>query len=206
MNYTQFQKKMSDYPVFTKQEIEKHFPEFDTRRLVEWQEKGYILKIRNRYYCFSEAFISEEFLYYTANTIYQPSYVSLESALAYYGIIPEGVFQTVSCTTLKTETFGTPVGHFQYRHIKKKLFFGYTLETWKNVRYAMAELEKAVIDYLYLHSEILDSSTFQSLRWKMDVIRTNMSLEKLKVYGNYLDHDALDKRLGIFKGVLHAET
>jgi predicted transcriptional regulator of viral defense system len=102
MNFLKFKFVMQQFPVFSVREIEKHFPRFDSRRLVEWQQKDYIQKLRNRYYRFTDYPLNEEGLFYCANTIYKPSYVSLESALSIYGFIPEGVFQITSCTTLKT--------------------------------------------------------------------------------------------------------
>jgi len=140
--YTEFRDEMKVFPNFSIREIEKHFPGFDSRRLVEWQQKGYIQKLRNRYYYFSDQKVEEPFLYYTANQLYHPSYVSLESALSRYGFIPEGVFQITSCTTLKTNSFNTPIGNFSYRHLKPSLFFGYQLKEWNDHRYAMAEPEK----------------------------------------------------------------
>ena len=67
MIYPEFRDEIKAFPNFSAREIEKHFPGFDSRRLVEWQEKGYIQKLRNRYYYFSDQYIDEPFLYYTAN-------------------------------------------------------------------------------------------------------------------------------------------
>ena len=107
MTYLTFKETLQAFPVFSIREIEKHFPGFDNRRLVEWQDKGYIQKLRNRYYRFMDREVDEAYLCYCANAIYAPSYVSLESALSIHGFIPEGVFQTTSCTTLKTNRFET---------------------------------------------------------------------------------------------------
>ena len=68
MNYFVFRQKMKSFPIFSVQEIEKQFPDFDSRRLVEWQAKGYIQKLRNRYYCFKDVPINEPSRY--ENKIY----------------------------------------------------------------------------------------------------------------------------------------
>lgn len=47
-----------------------------------------------------------------ANHIYTPSYISMSSALRYYGLIPETVYMTQSMTIKHSRTFETPVGHF----------------------------------------------------------------------------------------------
>jgi len=202
MNYREFRKEMKGFPTFSVREIEKHFPDFDRRRLVEWQEKGYIIKLRNRFYCFSDQPVDEPFMYFTANELYHPSYVSLESALSQYGFIPEGVFQITSCTTLKTNSFNTPVGSFTYRHLKPALFFGYRLESWNNHRYALAEPEKVLIDYLYLHHEINEARDIEALRWNAFEITQAISMEKLQRYEAYIDSPALSNRMRTLKTYL----
>ena len=203
MNYPKFKAAMKLFPLFSVQEIKKNFPGFDSRRLVEWQKKGYIKKLRNRYYCFSDKKIDEPFLYYTANDLYRPSYVSMESALSYYGFIPEGVFQITSCSTLKTNSFNTPVSKFSYRHIKPLLFFGYKLKSKNNYRYAIAEPEKTLIDYLYLHSEIKEIADIRALRWNPSV---SISMDVISRYETFIDSPALTKRLSILKSFLNVNT
>jgi len=206
MNYTEFRDEMKAFPNFSVREIEKHFPDFDSRRLVEWQKKGYIQKLRNRYYYFSDQEVDEPFMYYTANQLYHPSYVSLESALSRYGFIPEGVFQVTSCTTLKTNSFNTPVGNFSYRHLKPSLFFGYQLEEWNDHRYAMADPEKTLIDYLYLHNEVKDTAEIEALRWNAAEINNRISMKTLTNYEAYINSPALSRRLSTLKTYLDAAT
>lgn len=203
MNYRQFYDEMNTFPVFSTNEIEKYFPGFDSRRLVEWQEKGYIQKLRNRYYFFTGNSVNEQYLFFSANELYSPSYVSLESALSWYGFIPEGVFQITSCSTRKTQTFDTPLGNFSYRHIKPALFFGYQLEKWNNHHFAIAEPEKTVIDYLYLHHEIGDPDDLESLRWNTTEINKSLSMEKVDKYASHIGSKALQKRLTILKEFLN---
>jgi len=202
MNYTEFRDEMKAFPNFSIREIEKHFPGFDSRRLVEWQEKGYIQKLRNRYYFFSEQEVNEPFLYFTANKLYRPSYVSLESALSGYGFIPEGVFHITSCTTLKTNSFNTPVGNFSYRHLKPSLFFGYQLEEWNDHRYAMADPEKTLIDYLYLHPGVKETDDIEALRWNASEINSRISMQTLNSYEAYINSPALSRRLNTLKTYL----
>jgi predicted transcriptional regulator of viral defense system len=202
MNYQQFHDEMNAFPVFSIREIEKHFPDFDSRRLVEWQEKGYIQKLRNRFYYFAGNTVNERYLFFAANELYSPSYISLESALSWYGFIPEGVFQVTSCSSRKTQSFGTPLGSFSYRHIKPALFFGYRLEEWNNHHFAIAEPEKTVIDYLYLHHEIRDLVDFESLRWNSTEMNNSLLMEKIDTYASHIGSKALLKRLFILKEFL----
>ncbi|MCD6115954.1 hypothetical protein J7K93_02975 [bacterium] len=206
MNYNEFRTKMKLYPVFSVREIRKLFPGFDSRRLVEWQERGYIEKLRNSFYCFKDIETEEQFLSYLANVIYRPSYVSLESALSVYGFIPEHVFQTISCTTLKTQIFNTKRGRFVYHHLKPKFHFGYKFMPWKNFNYLIAEPEKALIDYLYLHPEIKNVSDIDSLRWNVFKINDTISLSKLDIYCALISSAALEKRIILLKEFLNVES
>lgn len=195
---------MQKYPVFSINEIEKHFPDFDTRRLVEWQKKGYIHRIRNKYYYFTGQSIEERFLFYTANNIYSPSYISLESALSTYNIIPEGVFQVTSITTRKTNSFDTSLGEFKYRHIKPNLFFGHSLKEWKKYRYSIAEPEKAIIDCLYHNPDVKNVEDFRLLRWNPDSIRDKIDYKKLEKYKKYIDSKTLNNRISLLKKFIDA--
>lgn len=63
--------------------------------------------------------ISKEVL---ANLIYGPSYVSLDSALSWYGLISEGVFEMTSVTCSRKKHFVTPLGRFSYLHLPARLY------------------------------------------------------------------------------------
>src|SRR3989344_4265911 len=61
-----------------------------------------------------------------ANYLWRPSYISFETALSYYGIIPETIYTITSATANKNAkeiNFENQI--YQYRKIKKGLFFGY---------------------------------------------------------------------------------
>ncbi|NJN33579.1 MAG: hypothetical protein HC817_04325 [Saprospiraceae bacterium] len=110
MNFQVFRTTFKDYPVFSKKEIEKLFPTFDAKNLVNWQKKNYVQKIRNEWYRLNEYSLDTLTLYFISNQLYNPSYVSLETALSHYGFIPEGVFRITAITTLKTQFFDTSIG------------------------------------------------------------------------------------------------
>lgn len=206
MRYKQFFDEMNVFPVFSTREVEKHFPGFDSRRLVEWQGKGYIQKLRNRFYYFTGITVHDRYLFFAANVMYSPSYVSLESALSWYGFIPEGVFQVTSCSARKTQLFETPLGNFSYRNIKPALFFGYQMEQWNHHHFAIADPEKTIIDYLYLHHEIKESEDLDALRWNSTEIVNQISIDKLKKYSAHIDSKALSKKLTILREFLDVNT
>ncbi|MBK6997844.1 MAG: hypothetical protein IPH31_24255 [Lewinellaceae bacterium] len=122
MNYSSFANIFRRVPVFSIAEIEKYFPGFERENLLNWQKKGDLLRIRNGWYSISGTIKTLEHAYFVANKIYSPSYISLESALAHFGWIPEAVFTFTSVTTLKTNVFDTPKGRYRYATVKPSLF------------------------------------------------------------------------------------
>lgn len=182
MNYISFKDRFHQYQIFSINDIRKSFADFDSRRLVEWQEKGYIRKVINRWYVFADIEVDDNMKLWIANRIYQPSYISLESALSHYSLIPEAVYTTTSLTTNKTMSFNTPEGIYSYRQIKPTLFFGYQVIKWKGFPLKMAELEKVLLDYLYLNSQIKTMQDLDGLRLKNIELKEQLDVEKFKGY------------------------
>ena len=84
-----------------------------------------------------------------ANHLLAPSYVSMQSALRYYGLIPEVVYTMQSMTFKAARNFNTPVGNFHYQHISKEAYpIGLAQIKEGNVVYIMATPEKALCDLL----------------------------------------------------------
>lgn len=127
-------------------------------------------------------------LYEIANRIYSPSYISLESALSYHGLIPEGVYLITSVSTRKTNSFKTPLAIFGYRKIKSSLFFGYVIEVHDNRVFKIASPEKAILDLFYLKPDLSDPSSFRSLRINNNNFKKKINRKKLfsylKIYNN----------------------
>jgi len=192
--YIDFQNKMKAFPVFSIKDIEKTFPTFDKKALIYWQKKGYLIKIRNGFYCFSTSQIEENFLFFTANKIYSPSYISFESALSFYGIIPEGVFMITSASSKKTNHFETLLGKFNYKKIKTSLFFGYKVISLDKSSFKIAELEKAILDSLYLNDSLNSIESFRSLRWNKEELK-KIDFEKLSNYQFLFNSKALNNRV-----------
>lgn len=109
--------------------------------------KGLFIKLRNGLYVLKGRHPSP---YVIANKLYQPSYISLETALSFYHLIPEVVYSITSVTTKATREFPAVEQSFSYTRLKKTAFQGYQLTTSGDERFLIAEPEKAVADYLYL--------------------------------------------------------
>jgi predicted transcriptional regulator of viral defense system len=206
MKFIDLKNHFRDSAILSVSDIRKMEPGFDVRRLVEWQKKGYIKKIIRNFYVFSDQNIAEPALFVIANSIYSPSYISFEMALAHYQLIPESVYGITSAATKKTTVFGTPLGDFIYRSLKPELFFGYTLVPFQNQRYLIAEPEKALLDFFYLNPKLLNDNDFASLRINPDEFTSKISQEKLNKYLAIFDSPTLKKRIsGFIKFINHAD-
>lgn len=169
--YIEFKNQFDKRPLISLVEIQKAFPKLDKRRLTEWNKKGYIENVKRGFYRFSDQPINQGTVYFIANKIYNPSYISLESALAHYQIIPEAVYSVTSISSLNTTKLKTPFGNLTYNHLKENLFFGYELIERNGLTVALASPEKAILDYLYLHSEIKTTVDFEGLRWDKEILK-----------------------------------
>lgn len=105
-----------------------------------------------------------------ANFLYQPSYISLESALSMYSIISAFPYKITSLTIKKTKSFLITNKEYAYAKIAKNIFWGYE----KKENYLIAIPEKASLDYLYLCYKGL--RTFD--REEFDLTKINFKLFK----------------------------
>lgn len=203
MKYLEFKGALKNKTIFTYNDIRKITPSFHRRQLVEWQKSGYITKIRNGHYCFSDQEKNEQLLFHFANQLYKPSYISLASAMSYYNLIPEAVFNITSIGTLKTTKFDTPYGRFEYKNMKPSLFFGYQLLTNSSFTIKIAEPEKMILDYCYLlkPTSIQD---FESLRINKEEIIKLIDITKFNAYLSLYKSPIMNHRADIFKTYINA--
>ena len=120
-------------------------PAFKMHMLVK---EGKLLRLKRGWFCVNPKYSKKRINYgVVANVLYEgPSYVSLEAALSYYGLVPERVMGMVSVVTGRSKTFNTPIGWFRYKSIPEKLF---PIGVRTVDGYLMASPEKALCDYLY---------------------------------------------------------
>lgn len=201
--YIEFKNQFDKRPLISLLEIQKAFPKLDKRRLSEWNKKGYIENVKRGFYRFTDQTLNQGTLYFIANKIYQPSYISLESALAYYEIIPEAVFSVSSISTLNTTRLNSSVGTLTYNHLKENLFFGYELIELNGLTIALANPEKAILDYLYLHSNLNSSKDFEGLRWNKEVLKT-FDFQRFSDYLHLFNSKSVSKRFQLLLKYMHA--
>lgn len=156
MKYDEFVSKVRSYAVFGEDVLSTlGFAKAAKRlQLNRWNGAGRVIRLKRGLYTLPEERrgvpLSVRWL---ANTLYSPSYLSLEYMLSWYDMIPERVGVVTSITALKTAAFQNTLGRFVYRNLKKDLFFGFEEvkdEFGSNV--LVATPEKAILDYIYLYS------------------------------------------------------
>jgi hypothetical protein len=122
---------------------------YPRNRINDLLRQGIIIRVKKGLYIFCDKYrkhpYSRELL---ANLVYGPSYVSLDYALAYYGLIPERVEALTSVTPNRTRRFSTPVGLFLYRQIPARAYEeGAVLVEGEHDRaFLIASPEKALAD------------------------------------------------------------
>lgn len=144
--------------IFTPQDFRRIFrtSSSTTKHFLENQAKqGLFIRLKQGLYTLKTDLPSEEEL---ANSLYKPSYISFEYALAYFNILPEMPYTITCATTKPTRLFTIDNKAFSYRTIKKEAYTGYFLEKKSDRSFYIAEPEKALADYLYFVS--LRKSTY----------------------------------------------
>lgn len=121
-------------------------------QLSRWVKNGRLIQLRKGLYTLAPPYSKNTPQLFTISNALKPaSYVSLQSALAYYSLIPEYAPEITSVTTQRPETMQTPLGKFTFRHIKKSLFWGFKYVELVSPQFAfVAEPEKALFDLIYL--------------------------------------------------------
>ncbi len=146
--------------------------------LTRYTKQKFIVKVKRGLYAFPDALPPDLYL---ANKLYDPSYISREFALAFYGVIPEMVYEITSVTTKPTRRFETQGKVYSYRRIKKSAFTGYLVTKQINFSFRIADAEKAFVDTLY-YRVIFGKKPIT--RFNKDKINTNKALRYAKLFGN----------------------
>jgi predicted transcriptional regulator of viral defense system len=122
------------------------------RQLSRWTKAGRLYQLRRGIYALAPPFQKvKPHPFLVANRMVRASYVSLQVALAYYGLIPEYVPVVTSVTTARPGRWETPLGVYEFRHVKTDLLAGYRLTDLDGGQKAfVATPEKALLDLIYL--------------------------------------------------------
>ncbi len=205
MIFREFETRIRALPAFNLNDVRKLDPGFHRQQLYYWHNQGYIKPLAGGYYLLADQAIDEMVLFMLANKIYEPSYISLESALAYYEIIPETVLGVTSVSSRKTKQSDTGWGVFSYRSVKPQYMIGYqVIDNSPGKKFKIACLEKALLDYLYLHSDIQSIADFEELRWNRTQLHGLLDHSIFTRYISIFDKRALENRVNQFLEYLNA--
>jgi predicted transcriptional regulator of viral defense system len=174
------------------------------KQLSRWVAAGKIIQLRRGLYALAVPYrkaTAHPFL--IANRMQRGSYVSLQSALGYYDMIPEAVPTVTSVTTGRPAVYQTPLGTFLFRHIQMGWFRAYTRFDLGNQQTAfIANPEKALLDLIYLTPggatrEYLEELRLQSL--------DQLSLDKLSQLAQELGGPKLAQAVKIVAELIDVE-
>lgn len=137
-------------------------------QLSRWTKAGRLLQIRRGLYALAPPYQKVKpnpFL--VANRMVRPSYVSCQSALEFHGLIPEHVPVVVGVTVSRPDRWETPLGVYEFRHVKTNMFFGYRMSDLGGGQKAFVALpEKALLDLVYLQPGGDEENYLTELRLK----------------------------------------
>lgn len=121
-------------------------------QLSRWTKAGRLLQLRRGLYVPARPWRKvEPHPFLVANRLHRGSFVSLQSALAWYGLIPEHVPVVTSVGPGRPETIHTPLGSFLFSHLSERMRFGYSRTEVAPRQFAfIASPEKALLDLIYL--------------------------------------------------------
>lgn len=122
------------------------------RQLSRWTKAGKLHQLRRGVYAVAPPFRKiKPHPFAVANQLVAGSYVSCESALAHYGLIPDVVAVVVSVAVTRPARWSTALGDYAFHHVKRDLVFGYRrLELGGGQSAFVATPEKALLDLVHL--------------------------------------------------------
>ncbi|MBI4995259.1 hypothetical protein HZC21_06535 [Candidatus Peregrinibacteria bacterium] len=170
-----------EFPYFTKEVLRASADQFGIPEstfnsfIAKALKNGEIVHLKRNHYVartfFEKHRTDSSYLFFLANALLEPSYVSLEAALQYYGLFAEAVNYTITSVTTKLpRQFKNRTGIYFYRNITESLFTGFKMLK-ENFEFALALPHKAIFDYLYyrtnrftknVHADLLEEFRIDS--------------------------------------------
>lgn len=186
MKYTKFLEVLltNRYFIFSLEDLLFLFPSSKKKtiqnQLTNWVKKGRLIRLKRDLYALSEKTSGGVIIpdLFVANKLYSPSYVSLETALSIYDIIPEVAIQVTSVTSNPTRRFRNKYGSFSYFSVQPRAFTGYSLVEHSGFKVTIAEKEKAIVDFLYFKSRRGEEIDLEEERFDTEILE---SLDKKKI-------------------------
>ncbi len=157
-------------------------------RIKKLIDLGWLIRIRRGFYLnnylLEKSLQKEELLEYVGGVLKYPAYVSLEYALAKYGLIPESIYTITYVTTKKTARYQTEKVSFAFRAIKQSLFWGFEERKFGQGKYWFASKEKALFDFIYFTPmENYTLETMKRLLFNARINWNNITSNEMKRFG-----------------------
>jgi len=137
-------------PFGTLRELYRDFAS-PAKKIAQFCSQGLLVRVRRGLYIVSDNISDQKPIgELIANHLYGPSYVSMETALQYHGMIPEGVYSFESATSRQPKQYDTPYGVFRYHRFPADYFrIGMRMERLRDgYTCLMAAPEKSLCDLL----------------------------------------------------------
>ena len=182
--------------------IRKRYGNFDPNTFKYWQDKDLVRKLRNGLYlnnAFEVKGKVDQFM--IANHLYEPSYVSLHSALHYYGLIPEFPYEVTSVTTKKTTRTEYGRKRYSYRTLKPELFFGFENVPWRGQHYSVAYPEKAILDLAYLEPQFSDPAWVEEMRFDRWGVMEDLDWDRMMLFAQIMNSEVVCQRIAVLLDV-----
>lgn len=177
------------YHVFSLEDMRSFFVDEKNSNLnkliYRWKRSGWVYPLKRGLYelTYPGDFVIPDM--YIANRLYEPSYVSLETALSHFSIIPEVSMAVTSISTKPTRRFRNRHGLFLYRTVCSSAFEGYSVEKHGNFGVRIAEPEKAIVDFIYFKNyrkkKFKFSEFIEAERLDREII-SNLAFKKIDKY------------------------
>jgi predicted transcriptional regulator of viral defense system len=166
--------------------------------------QGKLLHIRRGLYCLTEELGCriKPHPYELAQHVYGPSYISLESALSFHGLIPERVYSITSVTAKRAKEFNSPLGLFSYLHVPpENLLVGVELVNDNGYPFFVAKPWKAICDYMFCYKKNWNSKKplLKDLRIELDNLPI-LSGEEIQLFEEYYQSARVKRFLAGIRG------
>ena len=192
MKLKDFRKQMKK-PLFTTAEAHivcfRDKPKVVNLQLHQWVKSGDLVALKRGVFMFEGAQVNKAEI---AKNLYYPCYFSLEYVLNLHGVMPDAVFEYTLVTPKATRRFETSLGPFNYQTIKRVAFSGFDAQT------LMADKEKALVDYFYLHLSSLQTGDAFWEESRLEAIATNLDFKKILRYAKLFTSKKLEFLLNNF--------
>jgi len=167
MKWEKFIKLVGNLPVFDSENLLAGVsnPGAAKVQISRWEKAGKLIQLKRGIYLLDEPYRKVDgYEPFIASLLMRPSYISLEKALEYHGLIPESVPVYTCVTTKRPAKFSSAAGIFEYRHIRATLFWGYNSVTLNKQSGFVASAEKALLDFFYLKGMKISTDYLTEMR------------------------------------------